>query len=129
MLPLTHRFSEVLRTHSSKKPLQGFPATHMRETAEAVVKNPTRRELVRRLCQTPRRLTEWSCGDTSDMNGQLARARERARTSQTLCKFNCSNRHRSLFRPRRVNAGSHCAPALGMRVIVDQRNHAIVAFD
>ena len=34
-----------------------------------------------------RRFTEWSRGDASDMDGQLARARERERTSQTPYKF------------------------------------------
>src|SRR5215469_14146991 len=68
--------------------------------------------------------------DTRDMDGQLARARERARTSQTPYNARtCSTDHQGLLRPRGVDRWSYCASARGMRVIVDQRNHAILAFD
>src|SRR5215469_17408892 len=68
--------------------------------------------------------------DTRDMDGQLARARERARTSQTPYNARtCSTGHQGLLRSRGVDRWSYCASARGMRMIVDQRNHSILAFD
>src|SRR6059058_6502855 len=39
-----------------------------------------------------RRFAEWSRGDASDIDGQLVRARERGRTSQTRYKSRASSR-------------------------------------
>src|SRR5215467_12734693 len=62
-----------------------------------------------------------------------ARSLEResgARTSQTPYNArNCSTSHQGLLRPRGVDLWCYCASVRGMRVIVDQRNHAILAFD
>src|SRR6186997_3244938 len=53
-----------------------------------------------------------------------------ARTSQTPYNARtCSTGHRGLLRPRGVDHWSYSVPARGMRMVVDERDHAIVAFD
>src|SRR4029077_2108757 len=64
------------------------------------------------------------------MDGQVAGGeRAGANESNAHTARTCSTGHRGLLRPHGVDRWSYCTFARGMRAIVDQRNHSIVAFD
>ena len=64
------------------------------------------------------------------MDGQLAGGeRAGANESNAHTARTCSTCYRGLRRPRGVDHWSYSVPARGMRMVVDERDHAIVAFD